>query len=153
MELFYCCVWKVLVAQSCPPFVTPWTVACQAPLPMEFSRQEYWSGLTFPSPGDLPDLGIKPRSPAWQVDCLPAESSGKPFNCCVEIQITVEDRYGGWDPKVWMVSDFSYCLLALNPHFFILLGDSGAVAIPTIFLFCQLALCYALLTENSRERL
>ena len=52
-----------------------------------------------------------------------------------------------------MVSDFSYCLLALNPHFFILLGDSGAVAIPTIFLFCQLALCYALLTENSRERL
>ena len=65
----------------------------------------------------------------------------------------VEDMYGGWDPKIWIVSDFSCCLLALNPHFYILLGDSGAGAIPTIFLLCQLALCYALLTENSRERL
>ena len=45
-------------------FVTPWTVAHQAPLPMGFSRQEYWSGLPFPSPGDLPDPGIEPRSPA-----------------------------------------------------------------------------------------
>ena len=44
-------------------FVTPWTVACQDPLTMEFSRQEYWSGLLFPSPGDLPDPGIKPMSP------------------------------------------------------------------------------------------
>ena len=48
---------KVLVTQSCP---TPWTVACQTSLSMDFSRQEYWSGLRFPSPGDLPDLGIKP---------------------------------------------------------------------------------------------
>ena len=45
-------------------FATPWTVAYQAPPPMEFSRQEYWSGLPFPSPGDLPDPGIEPRSPA-----------------------------------------------------------------------------------------
>ena len=45
----------------------PWTVACQAPLSMEFSRQEYWSGLTFPSPGDLPNPGIKPGSPELQV--------------------------------------------------------------------------------------
>ena len=45
-------------------FATPWTVAHQAPLSMEFSRQEYWSGLPFPSPGDLPDPGIEPRSPA-----------------------------------------------------------------------------------------
>ena len=43
-------------------FVTPWTVACQMPLSMEFSRQEYWSGLSFPPPGDLPDSGIKPTS-------------------------------------------------------------------------------------------
>ena len=43
-------------------FATPWTVACQAPLSMGFSRQEYWSGLPFPSPGDLPDPGIKPAS-------------------------------------------------------------------------------------------
>ena len=52
---------------------TPWTVACQAPLSMEFSRQEYWSGLPFPSPRDLPDPGIEPRSPALQVDSLPTE--------------------------------------------------------------------------------
>ena len=45
-------------------FVTPWTVACQDPPSMGFSRQEYWSGLPFPSPGDLPDPGIEPRSPA-----------------------------------------------------------------------------------------
>ena len=45
-------------------FATPWTVACQAPLFMGFPRQEYWSGLPFPSPGDLPDPGIEPMSPA-----------------------------------------------------------------------------------------
>ena len=49
-------------------FVTPWTVAHQAALSMGFPRQEYWSGLPFPSPGDLPDLGIEPRSPALQGD-------------------------------------------------------------------------------------
>ena len=59
-------------------FVTLWIVAHQAPLPMEFSRQEYWSGLPFPSPGDLPHLGIKPCSPAFQADSLPSESPGKP---------------------------------------------------------------------------
>ena len=53
-------------------FVTPWTVAYQAPLSMEFSRQEYWSGLPFPSPGDLPDSVIKPRFPALQADALPS---------------------------------------------------------------------------------
>ena len=46
-------------------FVTPWTVVYQAPPSMEFSRQLYWSGLPFPSPGDLPDPGIEPGSPAW----------------------------------------------------------------------------------------
>ena len=57
---------------------TPWTAACQAPLPMEFSRQGYWSGLPFPSPGDIPDPEIEPRSPALQVDSLPSEPPGKP---------------------------------------------------------------------------
>ena len=59
-----------LVTKSCPTPATPWTVACQAPLSMGFSRQEYWSGLPFPSPGDLPNPGIKPRSPALQSDSL-----------------------------------------------------------------------------------
>ena len=51
--------------------MTPWTIACQAPLSMELSRQEYWSGLPFPSPGDVPNPGIKPGSPALQADSLP----------------------------------------------------------------------------------
>ena len=62
-------------------FVTLWTVACQTPLSMGFSRQEYWSGLSFPPPGDLPDPGIKPTSlasPVLQVDSLPGKSPGKP---------------------------------------------------------------------------
>ena len=65
------------VAQSCL-FATPWTVVYQAPPSMGFSRQECWSGLTFPSPGDLPDPGIEPRSPALQADALPSEPPGKP---------------------------------------------------------------------------
>ena len=59
-------------------FVQPWTVACQAPLSMGFSRQEYWNGLPCPPPGDLPDPGIQPRSPALQADSLPSEPPGKP---------------------------------------------------------------------------
>ena len=57
-------------------FETPWTVALQAPLSIGFSRQEYWSGLPFPSPGYLPDPGIKPGSLALQADFLPSESPG-----------------------------------------------------------------------------
>ena len=62
-----------LVAKLCPTLATPWTIACQAPLSMGFSRQIYWSGLPFPSPGDLPDPGIEPRSPALQAYSLPTE--------------------------------------------------------------------------------
>ena len=57
---------------------TPWTIACQTPLSTGFSRQEYWSGLPFPSPGDLPNPGIETGSPASQVDSLPYEPPGKP---------------------------------------------------------------------------
>ena len=59
-------------------FVTPWTVAHQTPLSMGFRRQEYWSGLPFPTPGDLSDPGIKPESPASQVDSLPLSHLGSP---------------------------------------------------------------------------
>ena len=59
-------------------FATPWTIAHQAPPSMGFSRQEYWSGLPFPSPGDLPDPGIELRSPALQADTLNSEPPGKP---------------------------------------------------------------------------
>ena len=60
-------------------FVTPWTLSYQAPLSMGFLRQEYWSGLLFPSPGDLPNPGIEPWSPALQADALPSEPQGKPM--------------------------------------------------------------------------
>ena len=58
-------------------FVIPLTVAIQAPLSMAFCRQEYWNGLPFPSPGELPNMGIKPRSPAWQADTLLSEPPGR----------------------------------------------------------------------------
>ena len=58
-------------------FATTWTVAYKAPLSIEFSRHEYWSGWPFPSPGDLPDPGIEPRSPALQADALLSEPPGK----------------------------------------------------------------------------
>ena len=60
-------------------FATPWTVAYWAPLSMGFSGQGDWSGLPFPSPGDLPNPGIEPRSPALQADTLPSEPLGRPL--------------------------------------------------------------------------
>ena len=65
--------------------VTPWTIAHQAPLSMEFPRQEYWSGVPFSTPGDLPNSGIEPvslASPALQADSLPTKSPGKPHPSC-----------------------------------------------------------------------
>ena len=71
-------------------FVMPWTVACQAPLSMEFSRQEYWSGLPFPAQGDLPTQGLNPRLLCllhWQVGSLPLAPPRK-------------------SPKVWQILNF-----------------------------------------------
>ena len=69
-------------------FVTPWTVAYQASQSMEFSREEYWSGLPFPSPGDLPDPEIKPGSPTLQADALTSAPPGKPILSIGLIQIS-----------------------------------------------------------------
>ena len=66
-------------------FATPWAVACQAPL-WGFSRPEYWSGLSCPPPGNLPNPRIKPKSPALQADSLPSEVPGKPINANNEVQ-------------------------------------------------------------------
>ena len=68
-----------LVEKSCPTLATPWTVACQPPLSVGFFREEGWSGWPFPSPGDLSNSGIEPKSPALQADSLPTELWGKPF--------------------------------------------------------------------------
>ena len=66
-----------LVAKSCLTFVTPWTIACQSPLPMGFSRQGYWSGLPFPSPGDCPDPRI--GSPACRQILYQLIYEGNPY--------------------------------------------------------------------------
>ena len=88
----------VLVAQPCPSFVAPWTVARQAPLSMEFSRQKYWNGLPCPSPGDLPDPGIKPRFPALQADSLPSEPPhGKCQHLLLEEQIAKMFLWVEWE--------------------------------------------------------
>ena len=78
------CKWKCHSLSRVPLFATPWTVARQAPLSMEFSRQECWSGLTLPSPGNLPDPGIKCR-PALQVNSLPSEPPGKPWKPLIRL--------------------------------------------------------------------
>ena len=69
-------------------FGTPWTVAHQAPPSIEFSRQEYWSGLPFPSPGDLPNPGIEPGFPAFQADALPFEPPGNP--CIAKLRLKLK---------------------------------------------------------------
>ena len=72
-----CAKMEVLVVQSGLTLCNPMDcIACQAPLPMEFSRQEYWSGLPCPSPGGLPDPGMEPGSPALLADPLPSEPRG-----------------------------------------------------------------------------
>ena len=68
-----------LVAKLCLTLVTPWTVTCQAPLSMGYSRQEYWSGLPFPSPGNLLKPEIELGSPALQADSLLSELQGNPM--------------------------------------------------------------------------
>ena len=115
-------------------FATLWTVADQAPPSMGFSRQEYWSGLPFPSPGDLPDPGIEPRSPALQADTLTSESPGKPIKKSEHQRI---DAFKLWCwRRLWRVpwtarrsnqsilkeihSEYSLkgLLLKLKPHYF-----------------------------------
>ena len=86
-------------------FETPWTVAHQAPPSMGFSRQEYWSGLPFPSPGDLPNPGIEPRSPALQADALISEPPGKPIMGKPKTKIGKEERSRG--PRTTSLCDDS----------------------------------------------
>ena len=77
------------VTQSCPTLATPWAVARKVPPSMGFSMQEYWSGLPFPSPGDLPDPGIEPMSSGLQADSLPTELGGK---------LWIHTKEPGWRP-------------------------------------------------------
>ena len=79
--------------------VPMWSIACKAPLSMEFSRQEYWTEQSFPSLGDLPNPGIEPRSCALQVDLLPFESPGKPIGGNVNWYSHCGKQYGGFSKK------------------------------------------------------
>ena len=82
--------------------VTSWTVAHQAPLYMGFPRQEYWSGLPFPFPGDLPDPVVKPRSPAFQADTLPSEPPVKRK----EVGIRPKGMEEGYERRPWVLQNF-----------------------------------------------
>ena len=89
--------------------MTTWTAAYQAPPSVGFSRQEYWSGLPFPSPGDLSSTGIELRSPELQADALPSEPPGKPVNQIpYDYTVEVRNRFKGLDlidrvpDELWM---------------------------------------------------
>ena len=119
--------------------VTPWTVACQIPLCMEFSRQEYWSGLPFPSPGDLPDPGTEPASPAlqvilnhwatWEADCIIlCIYSAKQIWDVIQLKKQETKRNNQknlkWDPnwktmsilifRTWNIYLFRTCFITIN---------------------------------------
>ena len=75
----------------CDSFATPWTTALQAPLSMGFLRQEYWSGLPIPSPGNIPNPKTEPESPAWQTDSLPLSHGGSPFEYACALSLKIQN--------------------------------------------------------------
>ena len=85
-------------------FVTPWTVACQIPLSIEFSRQEYWSWLSFPTPGDLPNPGIEARCPALAGGFFTTEPHGKPCIYCVNYLIKKDELNNFVGPTLHVVA-------------------------------------------------
>ena len=99
---------------------TPWTIACQAPLSMEFSRWDYWGELPFPSPEDLPNPGIKPGSPTLQADSLLSEAAGKLL----------------WLAYVYFFP--SYLLYNINIYYWF----------TTVDCICYAMLCYAKLLQS-----
>ena len=127
-----------LVAKSCPILVTPWTVAGQAPLSVGFSQQEYWSGLPFPPPGDLPNPGIKSGSPALQADSLPAEAPGKPM--CISAHVYIH-------PFIYISIDVYFILWTMaSAGSFFTMKESGfplGKPNPTLFYsFCCSVHCF-----------
>ena len=97
----------------------PWSVALQAPLSMEFSRQGYWGGLPFPSPGDLPNPGVESGSPALQADSLPSEPPGKPkewrvFGKCPGTSKKMAWRENFWNTCIYSSVVFDCLWLKMN---------------------------------------
>ena len=99
---FFKILYKSKWSRSLMSLCDPWTVAHQAPPSMGFSRQEHWSGFPFPSTGDLPDPGIKPRSPTLRADALTSAPQGKPLNIRIQVltsKISREERKPGGRKK------------------------------------------------------
>ena len=122
------------VAQSCLTLSIPWTVAYQAPPSMEFSRQEYWSGLSIPSPGDLPNPGTEPGSTALQADALPSKPPGKQAMEEKLVFLTTGNKFNSLihcHPLFWknLPSWFCKSLLKTTILEFIFLCDSVLMAL------------------------
>ena len=123
-------------------FGTPWTIAYQAPPSMGFSRQEYWSGLPFPSPGDLPDPGIEPRSSTLQADALPSEPpvtekgfKFKPKYLGPRAHVLSLGYLCGFQDHLWLPQD---SLLETTPQWHVLVSPS--LFLPSIMLGLGLGL-------------
>ena len=115
-----CILVKVMSLSRVRLFAIPWTVVYQASLSMGFSRQEYWSGLPFPSPGDLPDPGIEPMSPALQADALPSDpffTSEPPgmLPLVVRIRQSMHLRKIPWLAPPVVASDWSPTMFTQKP--------------------------------------
>ena len=99
------CILAAVSTDVCSQFLscvqllaTPWTVTHQALLSTAILRQEYWSGLPLPSPGNLPDPGIEPGPPVLQADSLPSESPGKPLLTCLTVLVQKENLHRRFEP-------------------------------------------------------
>ena len=120
-----------LVIQSCLTLLRshgmqPARLLC----PLEFSRQKYWSGLPFPSPGDLPNSGIKSRSPTLQADCLPTATQGSPVEMLCDFPISVAFHWQLYVPNHYY---FFFCSQKLQSMFWFKKPNSLA----TLLFFCQ----------------
>ena len=103
-----------LVAKSCPTLANPWTVVCQTPLAMGFSRQGYCSGLPFPSPGNFPGPGIEPWSPTLQADCLLTKLQGKSSHLYFTSRALIFSSSGKWHLSPKETVKWPVFILALN---------------------------------------
>ena len=114
-SLACCCLVTSVMSNSC---VTPWTVARQAPLSMGFSRQEYWSGLPCSPPGDLPNPGIEPWSPALQADSLSLSHQGSPSPLHRKLPVVKRCRCASHSCQVWVKLQLAfvfYCWWSFSP--------------------------------------
>ena len=130
---------KVKLLSHVQLFATPWTIAYQTSLTMGFSRQEYWSGLPFPSPGDLPDPGIKPRFPTFQADTLPSKPPEKPSLPPNEVHSFLESL--SWT-VFYQVENSTPWILPTGPSSIPKNGSPPFLILPSIFegsshVFCK----------------